>query len=371
MKTIDYIKEHGLQALTDNLGITIKRRGGLILLDYSQIDSPKTDPIVGECRGIILEEETLAVKSRPFDRYFNYGECFTDILLDKAIENKSNIEYFPKLDGSLIKVYYYNDKWNICTRGTIIADNETTFGSTFQDLVLKAMDLDSLEAFDLLLKENNFNPAITYILEVTSIENRIVTRYEGYTATFLAARYNETGVYCTEQEREKVSAVGIKLLDAIKFESIEQINNVIKQFKNLEEGFVIYIDGIPSIKIKSEAYVVVHHTRGNGMLTPKHIKHLILTNEYEEYLNYFEEDKPLFEPYIKAYKELFIQLEFAWKMHKDIESQKDFALTFKNVPYQSLMFGKRKQPDISFIKLLQRQSEKSQHDLLEYMLNYK
>lgn len=78
MKTLEFIKEHGLSALTEKLGIAVKpfitpSGDTLYLLDYNQIDSPKTDPIVCECRSLIIDSDYNVV-SRSFDRFFNYSE---------------------------------------------------------------------------------------------------------------------------------------------------------------------------------------------------------------------------------------------------------------------------------------------------------
>ena len=47
-----------LDDLTDELGIksTPHENLPLVILNYSQIDSPKTDAIVRECRGLILDK---------------------------------------------------------------------------------------------------------------------------------------------------------------------------------------------------------------------------------------------------------------------------------------------------------------------------
>ena len=45
MNTIQFIRENGLEALTEQLGIVVKERGNLLCLDYDQIESPRLHPV--------------------------------------------------------------------------------------------------------------------------------------------------------------------------------------------------------------------------------------------------------------------------------------------------------------------------------------
>lgn len=74
MQVIEFIKQNGLEALTEQFAISVKKIDDLLVLNYNQIDSPKTHPIVIECRSLILEAKTLKVVSRSFDRFFNIYE---------------------------------------------------------------------------------------------------------------------------------------------------------------------------------------------------------------------------------------------------------------------------------------------------------
>src|SRR5574344_1742136 len=58
--------------------IKIVEEGNLVLFKYSQIDSDFFNPIVRECRGIILEKDTWRVVAYPFKKFFNFGEAYAD-----------------------------------------------------------------------------------------------------------------------------------------------------------------------------------------------------------------------------------------------------------------------------------------------------
>lgn len=122
MKVQEYLrnKNDPLQALAtlkEELGIRYKvyEEDGIVILDYDQIESPKTHPIVIECRSLILSYPEFDVVSRKYDRFFNYGEApdmYADFSFDDAV-------VMEKADGSLIGVYHNpkTDRWEISTRG--------------------------------------------------------------------------------------------------------------------------------------------------------------------------------------------------------------------------------------------------------------
>lgn len=54
--------------------LTIKHDGKLIIFNYQLFNTDFHEPLVSECRGIILEEGTWRVVCRGFDKFWNYGE---------------------------------------------------------------------------------------------------------------------------------------------------------------------------------------------------------------------------------------------------------------------------------------------------------
>lgn len=63
-----------LENLKAELEIKSNVSGDLVILNYSQTDSPKAHPIVMECRGLVLEMGTWNLVMQSFSRFFNYGE---------------------------------------------------------------------------------------------------------------------------------------------------------------------------------------------------------------------------------------------------------------------------------------------------------
>lgn len=336
MKVIEFIKNNGLEALTEQFAISVKYVDDLIVLNYNQIDSPKTDPIVMECRSLILEAGTLKVVSRSFDRFFNYGEALNVM---PEIDWQRAVAY-EKVDGSLIKIYNHAGHWYISTKGTAYGDSDCMgYGITFAELVYKALGCADDREFQDRCNEAELYEGFTYIYELTSVENRVVRRYEGYKLHYLATRGNLSGQYALN-ERETALRIGAFSPKALKFESAEACLEAACKLHNLDEGFVVYQDGIPIAKVKSPAYVAVHHIRGEG-LNPKRIMQLVLTGEEAEYLTYFPEDADVIQPYTDAYEMLACHIDAVYSSIYQYEDQKEFALAAKNFPFSAALFKAR------------------------------
>lgn len=117
--------------LKTEFGINVNEFDNLICLNYDQIDSPKTADIVRQCRGIVLDKNTLEIVHYPFFRFFNLDE----VLEERQKVNWDNAVATTKIDGSLFGVFYANNKWNICTRSQIGGTNILTIGMiSFGDL---------------------------------------------------------------------------------------------------------------------------------------------------------------------------------------------------------------------------------------------
>lgn len=328
-------------ALTEQLSIKVKiyPEDGIVLLDYHMIDSPKTQPIVIECRSLILDLHTFGVISRKFDRFFNYGEAleyYQDFNLPRSVISE-------KADGSLIGVYYYNGKWNISTRGMAFAEGDHVMGGTFRDKVLDAFGVTD-EMFQSVF--NNYPKDTTFVFEYTSPENRIVTKYDKPQMVILSANNGEN-----EWDMETLNIAMIKTplnvrpLKTYYATDMEEVVKLANSLPNLEEGFVIYDPvSFKRMKVKSSLYVVAHALRGEDALpTRKNLLKLFFTGELDEFIAYFPEWEVKAANVKYDVDQALWDLEEAWVANRHIESQKDFALAIKDVKYNGILFQARKQ----------------------------
>lgn len=307
----------------------------LVVLNYCQIESRKTDPIAQECRSLVLEVGTWDIVSRSFNRFFNYGESPCPAV------DVTQMTAYEKVDGSLIGLFNYRGEWMYRTRSMIMPENN-----------INAWEVTWKEHIETALGKNFKSRLIgmehlTYILELTSPENRIVTRYNSTAPqmTLLSIRDNELGHYETRQATLDYVLNGIpewREPHAYKFETISDCLTAAKELRNLEEGFVLYNRlGEPICKVKNPAYVAAHHLRGEG-LNPRRIKDLIFMGEVSEYLAIFPEDEEMFDPYIWAFMRLQQRVNTTMEYLNFEMTQKEFAIRIKDLSYKGLLFTMRK-----------------------------
>lgn len=181
----------------------------------------------------------------------------------------------------------------------------------------------------------------------------------------LAARHNETGKFVRD---DSIYSLGAKKIQSFSFENVENCIETAKNLKDLNEGYVVYQDGVPICKVKSPAYVAVHHIRGEGTLNPKRIAQLVLMNEQDEYLKYFPEDENHFTPYICGLNSLLMGIEADWLKNCQTDSQKEFAIAVKDMPYSAVLF-QTKQRGGEPIHVFHQQRESYKIKLLEDWIN--
>lgn len=311
LKIQKYLRQKGnnFETLKTAYGInaTVAPRGDLVNLKYNQIDSPKTKPIVRECRGIILEMDTWDIVSMAFYRFFNYGE---DVNI-KA-EDLDHMHVMEKLDGSLISLFNYKGEWRMSTSGGI--DNPTRvhdYDITFEDLFYDALGNTSPNWKELV------DDSIVYIMELTAPENRVVTRYKERSVTLLACRRKpDFGELDHDELLKHGEAVNIPVAKMYNLESLEDVIHSFKDLPPLDEGYVAVNyhkkkDGnFQRVKIKNPTYVAKHHLKDSACNSRKALFGVVLTGEIDEVASIFEE----FEPTLRDLDAKWI----AWqKRHKD------------------------------------------------------
>lgn len=345
---IDKLREHGLEYLEDDpdeLHIKVKKYEdeGLLVLNYDQVHSPKM-PITAECRGLIVSYPDFQVVSRSMDRFLNYGEGY-----NVGFELQEGDEIANKVDGSLIKMYNWQNCWRISTRGTAFAECAAgDSGTTFRDLFLAALPLQFAGHFEYLNKE------LTYMFELTTPDNRVVRKHDEYEMTFLAARNNLTGEYV--RGANDVRPMQPLYLKGHTFDTVEACVEAAAELPDLEEGYVVYRAGTPVCKIKSPRYVAAHRVF-SGTMNLKKLTQIVLLGEVPEFISYFPEYAELMERYARELDAWLLALDYQFTHEWNVDpwfmpeypevpielTQKAFALKVKDHPFSAILFRARKE----------------------------
>lgn len=243
--------------------IRISHKGNLACFKYSS-EADFSDSIVCEARGIIIDLQEMKVVCWPFDKFFNVQESYA-VKIDW-----STARVLEKVDGSLIKLYWYDGKWRFATSATCDASDAIIawdIGYTFRDVLERAVNYEEIP-YDQLDKD------YTYMFELVSPMTPIVIKYNLPQLYLLAARNNITG------EEIDVDMAGFARPKSYKLTSLDDcLNAVVKLNEGYgddvkKEGFVVVDSSFNRIKIKSPEYVAMHKMTSNRIFTVKRITEL-------------------------------------------------------------------------------------------------
>lgn len=320
-----YLESNSVDSLTETLGIKAKHHPTLplVILNYDQIKSPKTNPIVRECRGLVLEAGTNRIVAKAFNRFFNYGEVDTGF-------DWSDFKTYDKEDGSLILVYFYAGEWRVNSRNSFGDEPMPSGDRTWRDMVA-----------GLLFTCVGFDREITYVFELCSPYNKVVRRYKMPQLYLLATFHNGQEVDVEIPYRE-----GVKPSRHYRFASIEDVREFIERqsVDPTYEGVVIRDRLNRRYKVKNPRYLELHRLYGNGGYTPKFLLPFILSGEADELLTYFPEYAADFMTYSKMVDSYFQSLQKLFAATQGIESQKEYALAIVGKsPFVGLLFSLRKE----------------------------
>lgn len=334
-----------LGCLQSEWGIKAKRslvNSSLVLFDYHQFDSPKGVPIVEECRGIILDSaNNWDVASYGMNRFYNFGEK------EAASLDHSSMRVLEKLDGSLIHLYWYADKWNVATRGNPDAAGSVGKDSsdTFAQLFWRTWDSLGYKLPDFWRDDMRDG---TFFFELITPENQNVVRVTEPRIVLLGIRSKSVLL-----EYEPKSFWGYELPKTYAFNNPSAVLEFSKSVNGFEsEGFVAVDRHFNRVKIKAEHYVKMHHLKSEMSL--KRIFEVVLKNEQDELLAYLPELKPEVEKAQKGIRIFLSYVTIVFDELKNIENQKVFAHEALKHHFSSILFELKRDKNWSALKSLQK-----------------
>jgi hypothetical protein len=346
-----YLRGGGtLESLKETLGIKATRSNQssqLISLKYDQIDSPSAHPIVVECRGIILDEsDNWRVRCYSFNRFFNIEEGKAATLDWESVKIQS------KLDGSLVRLFYYNGAWRWATSGNPDAAGEVGYDSniSFKNLIERTFEESKY------IYPEDINLCFTF--ELTSPYNTVVVNYPESRLTLLSVRdlssLNELDP-APYAAKYNWKCIGEETLIAKHPEQVKWAAANVDGSK--EEGYVCVDKNFNRVKVKSPQYVLLH--RFKSSLSKRNLFEIALINEQEEVVSYFPEYKEDFDKFRFDIENLLFEVAETYGKLSNIESQKEFALAALKYKYSGALFSKRKNPDILLNHLIRTSKAES------------
>lgn len=211
------------------------------------------DNVTLQCRGIVFEKSTGNVVAHPFDKFFNYGEIFTQEgeLTELAKQLSEMPDFQPdvteiflaseKIDGSLIICFHYGNEWILKTGGHFYNEQSAW----------------AKKWFDAHVNTERMYKDCTYCFEMVSKGDVHVIHYD-YTGLVLLA------IFTTDTHAEfnrfvveaQATWMGIEAAPVI--EGIKDLHDCVEKARKLDlthEGFVVRFDSGFRLKLKGDEYL--------------------------------------------------------------------------------------------------------------------
>lgn len=246
----------------------------------NEIDINVNELLNSQANGIILEKETNKVVAMCQNKLITYTDIYND-------NNKNNISQFLQQsdlkrieyceDGTMIRLYNYNDTWYTSTTRCIDASKSYwTSTKNFSDLFLDVFDKGLLTTLD---------KTYTYVFVLLHKENRIVVRHKINMLVYISRINNETFIEDYTQQFNNVYGIRRpKQIDTREFYKLNLSNNDIMErlFNPFKRGILIKTlnketSQLVTYKFDFKNYIDIKVIRGN--VPEVRMRYLELLNE--------------------------------------------------------------------------------------------
>lgn len=365
LRSKDWSENELHEIFWEQFGVKINKKANIYQFKYDDIAAKHHLEVTRECRGAILfkENSNWSFLARPFDKFFNITEGHCPVFkLQNLSDFGNDLKLMEKADGSLI-ILWWNpqiDKYNISTSGSLTTQIPRNKGGeqseeTFEEIFYRVSKLDKA-------KLGNLDKNKTYLFELCSFENRIITEYEKEKAYLIGIRENETGNYIKldgELGEYLTKSEGISLPEVICLEEMEIetktelfvfVEDESKKSKNGKwpEGYVLFSEGKPIAKLKNKTYLQCFHILGGDKkLARKSVMESVVTGSIDDIYGHLDEDLKRYADELKVIvsKEMDSVMKLIGEVHGKRElNPKDYALKVRErvgEPFQSFFFQNR------------------------------
>lgn len=240
----------------EELGLCVKysndeKLKNLFLLANKNENENENDSINNQANGIIFEKDTNKVVSM----------CQNRLITCDKIDEIQNIKQIKRVeyceDGTLIRLYNYDDIWYTSTTRCIDARKSYwTSTKNFDELFWEVFDKELL---------NTLDKKYTYIFVLLHKENRIVVKHTVNMLVYISRIHNET---CIEDYTNQFNNIyGIKRPKKIDYNIFED-NIVEKLYHPFKRGIIIKVlnndnNTMTNYKIDYQKYTNIKTIRGN------------------------------------------------------------------------------------------------------------
>jgi hypothetical protein len=286
-----------------------------LFLVHTQESCDFNNKIVRECNGIIMDKNTLGIVCYSFDK------CKEDETFDTEL-NINELYIEDALEGTLVRLFYYNNTWYLSTKKCINAANskwlsQKNFLELFQESLIL---LNKVNIY------NNLNTSNCYSFILAHPENNIVVNYTSPTLFHIGTRN-------LQNLEEIYEDIGIQLPSRTLI-PMNEITPFIENIKNdisvMREGFIFIDKKYNRQKYRSAIYNNLRNLWGNT--NNRFFRYLELRKDPIQlsiYISNFQRDIPVFAEYEKTIyllgKDILNHYILKYVEKKDIKNPYYFA----------------------------------------------
>lgn len=257
----------------------VKYNDKLFLVKYNRDYCDTEDEQTLNCRGIIAEKESKNIVCYPMKGGLSFPVFREKIPI-------TDLYYLEEsIDGTLVNLFYYNDTWNVSTKGCIDARHSRWLSEkSFYTMFYEACKFDV----------EKLNKTYCYSFVLAHQDNRIVTNYESSDLYLVHVRDMNTHNIV---DPESITNLGWKRPNRSYDlpDSYEALEKYCETMNYNQEGIMLYTKNGQRTKLKSTAYVQVKNLKNNFKSKRYTMLSQMLNNTEVEYLQYFTEENNLFQ----------------------------------------------------------------------------
>jgi len=270
-----------------------------LFLIHNHDKSDTSIKLVRECNGIIIEkyilesgiESSFRIVCYTFDKSFENNEINENLNLD-------NLYCENSIEGTLVKLFFYNNKWNLATKKCIDASKAKWVSKK-----------NYLELFNECINNNFFdklNQNNCYSFILTHPENKIFVNYQVPSLYHISTRDMQTlcelneiieGVETVTKSPINYSNENNQIKTSLTKEDFMSLVEKIQNDKNniFYEGYILIDTNYNRHKVKTNIFLRAKEIWGNT--NHRFYRYLELRkneNLLNEYLTYFSYDSQIF-----------------------------------------------------------------------------
>ena len=228
---------------------------------YIQCDNDSNN-LIKKARGLIYHNDSLVIKS------LGYTDEYTEDdkeIIEKEFSQIKNYKIFESHEGTLLRVYYFNNKWFVSTHRKLDANKskwacKDSFGILFRRAINSNENLkekfEGDDIYDQFLDSLNKDCKYLFLLTNNS-ENRIVCNANGYSQLY------GVGIYDNNNEFSLDQGIDIERPKELFFNNVDEVFNYVEEngFDRIQGVIVFSEDKI--FKILNKKYKEFFEIRGN------------------------------------------------------------------------------------------------------------